>query len=355
MAENIDLICPNCKHENHEGFQFCEQCGQKNKPLKITFYGFIKDFFDVVFNLDNRFWKTISNLFIPGKLTKIFFQGKRKSYYHPLRLYLVAILFLFTIFSLLKLDSSIIQSKTMNLGNAYQKQKLVKNQKEILKNTLDSLKDSNAFYKQNGVTDSISKELFLIYQQDTFYIDNNEKSDSTSVNIFGHYRFSKDELYEEDIDSVIIKKEVTGFTRKLLVKQFIKGARDLGSFNNYLFANLTWLLIALIPIFSLILKLFYVRRKRYYMEHFVFLLHLFTGMIFIAGILMICIIPFGDKSLFGLIMAGVSLIYPYLAFKLYYEQSVLKTLIKYVGIGFFFLFGFLFTFLIFLLVSGAFF
>ncbi|GLR19132.1 hypothetical protein GCM10007940_37480 [Portibacter lacus] len=243
----------------------------------------------------------------------------------------------------------------MNLGNAYQKQKLVKNQKEILKNTLDSLKDSNAFYKQNGVTDSISKELFLIYQQDTFYIDNNEKSDSTSVNIFGHYRFSKDELYEEDIDSVIIKKEVTGFTRKLLVKQFIKGARDLGSFNNYLFANLTWLLIALIPIFSLILKLFYVRRKRYYMEHFVFLLHLFTGMIFIAGILMICIIPFGDKSLFGLIMAGVSLIYPYLAFKLYYEQSVLKTLIKYVGIGFFFLFGFLFTFLIFLLVSGAFF
>ena len=104
MSENESIICPNCQHANSVDYNFCEICGQKNQALRITFFDFIKDLLDVVFNLDNKFWKTLKVLFIPGKLTKIFFQGKRKSFYPPLRLYLLAVIFFFTILSILKID-----------------------------------------------------------------------------------------------------------------------------------------------------------------------------------------------------------------------------------------------------------
>ena len=138
MVESSSYICPNCDAENSPDIVFCSTCGQKKRPLRITFYEFITEFMDVVFNLDNKFWKTFRVLFVPAKLTKIFFLGKRRSFYHPLRLYLVAVIFLFTILSILKLDNIIDFGDNNDLKKRHQNRELVNQQATAINKTLDS-------------------------------------------------------------------------------------------------------------------------------------------------------------------------------------------------------------------------
>jgi hypothetical protein len=354
MSDNSTNICPNCQHVNSEDYHYCELCGQKNKPLRITFFDFIKDFLDVVFNLDNKFWKTIKLLFIPGRLTKVFFQGKRKSFYHPLRLYLVAVIYLFTILSILKVDNLINFDENSDLKGRSEKRELVKQQAEVINNTLDSLSTTYLDKRSKSVIDSVKNNLFLVNENDTAFITQPITSDSTSISMFySKVTFSSEELLLKDIDQVLDEKNVHYFIDRLGYTQFMKGARDINSFNAYIFANLTWLFLAIIPVFSLILKVFYIRRDHYYMEHFVFLLHLFTALTFLLSTAMLVLIPF-DQTTPCIAFAGVvASIFPYLAFKKYYGQSIMRTFIKFLVIGFCFLIAFIMTFLVFILISAA--
>jgi hypothetical protein len=353
MSDNSTNICPNCQHVNSDDYHYCELCGQKNKPLRITFFDFIKDFLDVVFNLDNKFWKTIKLLFIPGRLTKVFFQGKRKSFYHPLRLYLVAVIYLFTVLSILKIDNIINFDENSDLRRRSQEQELIKQQAEAINKTLDSLRTTYSDTRSKTVIDTVKNNLFLANGNDSTFITETLVSDSTSISMFySKVTFSSEELLLKDIDQVLDDKNVVHFIDRLGYKQFMKGARDINSFNAYIFANLTWLFLAIIPVFSLILKLFYIRRDRYYMEHFVFLLHLFTALTFLLSTAMLIIFPL-QRSYFFSFSAVLVSIFPYLAFKKYYGQSIMRTFIKFLVIGFCFLIAFIMTFLVFILISAA--
>ena len=357
MPDSLSYTCPNCNADNSPDIVFCSTCGQKKKPLRITFYDFIKDFMDVVFNLDNKFWKTFRVLFIPAKLTKIFFLGKRKSFYHPLRLYLVAVIFLFTIISILKIDGIVDFGENAELKQRYQKKELVYRQATAINKTLDSLKTEYSDEQSASMIDSVTKSLFLVNGQDTTYVTSSRSQDtldSADISLLiTRVKFSMDELYLEDIDEVLDKKNVENYFERLIYKQLMKSMRDINSFNAYIFANLTWLFLAIIPVFSLILKIFYIRRKRYYMEHFVFLLHLFTALIFLLGIMMITMIPLDGKVYFGIFAGILVSLYPYIAFKRYYGQGIMKTFIKFLGIGFFFFIAFLATFIIFMVITAA--
>lgn len=353
MAENTSNICPNCQHENHSDFKFCAQCGQKNRPLRITFFEFIRDFIDVIFNLDNRFWKTIKSLFIPGRLTKIFFEGKRKAFYHPIRLYVVAVLFLFTILSFLDIDRS-LNITDMNLSENYEQAQVIKNQSDIIKGTLDSLKMVYNDPQSLKILDTVSSSIFLVNKKDSIYINGKIENDTTSFKLlFNQIKLTSEELFINDIDQVVKQKQVKSLVERLALKQFLKGIRDVDSFNAYLFANLTWLFLAIIPVFSLVLKLFYIRRKRFYMEHFVFLLHLNTALIFATALLIAIFSRNENPSTILITSALLFTIFPFLAFKHYYSQGIIKTLVKYIGIGVFFALAFIVTFAVFLLVSAA--
>lgn len=80
-------VCLNCGSHNVENY--CAQCGQKaqatRQPLKV----FLSDVVESLLNIDNRWLKTIKDLFIkPGKVTLEYIEGKRVQYLSPLRIYL---------------------------------------------------------------------------------------------------------------------------------------------------------------------------------------------------------------------------------------------------------------------------
>ncbi len=355
-SNNSSNICPNCGHQNRYGYLFCENCGQKNRPLKVKFFEFISDFFSLVLNLDNKFWRTLKGLFIPARLTTLFHEGKRKSYYHPLRLYLVVIIFFFTVLSVLQIDNLFNTSdeSSLNLGQRFKQKELVREQIDILSGTLDSLKSIYPSKTDQNLIDSISNELYVVYKDDTTYLNSAEIPDTNNIKLFSaKLSLTSKQMFQDDIDEVITSSEVESYFERLILKQILKGSRDLGSLNKFVFANLTWLFIAIVPIFSLVLKLFYIRRKRYFMEHFVFLLHLFSALIAISSIFMLVLIPYEQESIFISLTLALVTIFPFLAFKFYYKQGFFKTLIKFVNIGILFLISFLITFALFFLITAA--
>jgi hypothetical protein len=85
-AGNEQPRCPNCR-EPLLG-EFCYACGQPKKGFIRHLSGIIGDFLDTVFNIDSRTLRTLFPLFFrPGFLSIEYFEGRRVRYVTPLRLY----------------------------------------------------------------------------------------------------------------------------------------------------------------------------------------------------------------------------------------------------------------------------
>lgn len=79
-------LCANC--DTPMLGEFCHACGQPRKGMIRHLSGLMADFFDSVFNLDSRTLRTLWPLFArPGFLSNEYFAGRRTRYVTPLRLY----------------------------------------------------------------------------------------------------------------------------------------------------------------------------------------------------------------------------------------------------------------------------
>jgi nucleoside-diphosphate-sugar epimerase len=78
--------CPNCGAPQYG--PFCYACGQSKKGLIRHFSSIVGDFLDSVLNIDNRVLRTLGPLYFkPGYLSNEYFAGRRVRYVTPLRLY----------------------------------------------------------------------------------------------------------------------------------------------------------------------------------------------------------------------------------------------------------------------------
>jgi hypothetical protein len=101
----------------------------------------------------------------------------------------------------------------------------------------------------------------------------------------------------------------------------------LGTFFNYV----PTMMFILLPVFAGVLKLLYIRRRRFYAEHFVFLLHVHS-MVYILAVVMLLLRRYVAVWL-DLLLVGWILIYIFMAMKRVYGQGWFRTLIKYWILG----------------------
>jgi hypothetical protein len=92
----------------------------------------------------------------------------------------------------------------------------------------------------------------------------------------------------------------------------------------------------LLPVFAFLLKLLYIRRDRYYAEHFVFALHV-HAFVFVAFLLMFALPWWADLAL----VTWMAL-YVWLAMRRVYRQGWFRTTVKWwlLGWSYFFVFSF---------------
>lgn len=78
--------CLNCGAVLHG--PYCYRCGQPVKGLVRHFSSILGDFFDSVFDLDGRIWRTLPPLLLrPGHLSNEYFADRRVRYVSPVRLF----------------------------------------------------------------------------------------------------------------------------------------------------------------------------------------------------------------------------------------------------------------------------
>jgi Protein of unknown function (DUF3667) len=321
------VSCFNCETQLESGNNFCPKCGQRNHESEESFKDVIKDFFGNYLALDSRFGKTvIPFLFKPGYLTLRYREGKRMSYANPIRLYLILSLIFFLIFGIWAQQIS-----------------------KIAERKAEDSPTAQVLSKEKGVSfsiDTVSKTKGVTFSLDTSFIDNESfRTDSGDSKINWNKLF----LYRQDhtvsnkalMDTIGASSLKPGY--RYVMGQVIRITRSKPSdFVGFIFKNLPFMMLVLVPIFALILKLFYVRRSHFYITHLIHALHLHSFSYFLYSLAILVGLIFsksnGTTSLIWFSALVLVTIYSYLSFLKVYKQGKSKTLIKFMITGMIYLF-----------------
>lgn len=110
-ARDLPEHCLNCRTPLQG--QWCHHCGQKAKSQVRHFGSVFMDIMDTVFEYDNRIWRTLVPLYFrPGKITRDYIAGKRARYVLPFRLFFVLSVVSFLILQLFAIPDRIMTLDT---------------------------------------------------------------------------------------------------------------------------------------------------------------------------------------------------------------------------------------------------
>jgi hypothetical protein len=339
-----NTTCRNCQTEMPEDSLYCPKCSQKNTDGRIPILSFVLDLLENIFSLDSKLLKTSWGLFIPGKLTNEFFQGKLKSFATPSRLFLASALLFFAMLSVQV--QQIIQDKdiTGDVFGINEKNRSKEIQLAEINKAREELGNSMI---DNTIRATLDSAEIKIKQSD---VDTN----LVDISLWsGSYKFIAADLMNLTADSMIQKYEIKGFVDQMVFRQAYKLTKEPKSLIYKLIGNLTWMMLLVIPSMALIFKLLYIRRKKYYVEHLVFLFHIHAFFLFVGVVFLIYKQiepgPMLEYETLGLI--SVFYFYSLIALKSVYEQGWIKTFFKSILVLFFYFIVLFFCMIIISVVS----
>ncbi|MBA2250100.1 MAG: DUF3667 domain-containing protein [Chitinophagaceae bacterium] len=328
--------CLNCNTEVVG--RYCHDCGQENLEPKESIWHLLSHFFNDVTHFDGKFFVSLKDLILkPGFLSQQYMIGKRVTYLNPIRMYLfTSAIFFLIFFSMFK-----IPEPTTSING--------KSVTEI--NKMDSATVSILSASLNNGTPLSKEELIK-------FLDKRKKS---GIQFTGSNYTSR-----QQYDSVLKsgKKNHNWLERQIIYKQIELNTRYNNNGNEIL-KNLTarfvhtipQMLFVLLPLFALILKLLYIRRKDfYYVDHVIFTLHLYV-FIFISMLVIFMVNQLNHVMHWGFLgyvtggLVIVILFYIYKALRNFYKQGRGKTILKYILLLFSLFLTTIFLFLFFFLFS----
>ncbi len=356
--------CPNCG-ALLEG-PYCSQCGQKAENRIKPLWHMVNEVFEAIFELDLRVLHTLPKfLFLPGRLTKEYINGRRRRYIRPFRLYLFATFLLFTTLALTRPGNSPLASlsfqedpaavvvDTAASGGAPSRPALVSSvlagrsateQEQVMDALTRSLPDSIVARFRAG--DSLQVDRFETWLRDQMQMPADSAVVDSSVFAQMDPQASSEETYfgtpseREKIaqvirDSLSIGLAVTADSaanaqiERLMRQKIARAVENPRDFVGALIDRMPYMMFLLLPVFALFLKLMYLRAGRLYMEHLIFTLHMhaLAFFAFTAGVLMEeWGSPWVQEA--GLWVLLSPFLYLFLAMQRVYEQSFLKTAFK---------------------------
>lgn len=343
MSKSFSKICQNCTTEYESSFQYCPNCGQKNTDGKITISELWSEFQDAIFNVDSRTWRTLKNLFIPGRLTVEYFSGKRRRYVHPLRLLIVT-----SLLAIIAMSFQDFQSTT-NHGYDVVERMQKNHERQRLYRIVNKITDgTNAIFPAQQtkiITDTILTAFQDSLQNLLFESDNQAANkygdrygDSIDLNYyasFGSERIEKvskhDFLYLDEDELTAVYKEDASVFERLFFKQKIKFIKNESQLFAAIVGHTTWAILLLMPGLALVLYGLYIRHRFFYVEHLIFAFHLQSFSFIVLTVLIAGLYVFPWWVF--LMMVVVIGIYGFLSMRRVYQQSLGKTLLKFFCLG----------------------
>ncbi|MDE2461813.1 MAG: DUF4286 family protein [Gammaproteobacteria bacterium] len=305
--------------------KYCAECGQPSHTYSAPLWADIQDFFGNHFGFDTKLFRSVMPLlFRPGFLSREYSAGRRVRYINPLRLYIFSsILFFLVAWSTTSPSSFHFNEKPTPTVKTIQASKpltpaeqreirdnpyLSESQKQTILNAMAGSPAAASHAAKASVSKTEVTAAPSLSQNDTL-----TGSDDTGNMVNG-----------------------TFFGHKINMTQNELKTRVISAMESYL----PKLMFVFLPLVALLLKIFYLRSGRYYMEHLIFALHN-HAFIFVTMLVMVLAHLLGQHvswmtapaHYLNVILGWYIVIYVFLAMLFYYRQGFFKTLLKYLLIG----------------------
>ena len=260
--------CENCgaQLQGH----WCGQCGQPAVDYRRSFRHVVADVLDSFLNWDSKFFTTIALLILkPWRLTNEFLAGKRVRYVNPLRLYLLAsILFFFAVnygAKDLRLQPGKLSPKDRaELEADLKKGDLPPAAREELEALLrePQAQASPALVSPSPPTAPSRPPTPKTDEQTQEH--RQSSGDSKGRPFFAFDQGTKSSTPLERWFEARAKEK------------FGEHGTKFGLFIATLFSNLPYMMLCCIPLFAFVLKILYLRRRIFYIDHLIYALHIHT-------------------------------------------------------------------------------
>ena len=361
--------CRNCYHPLPYKARFCAHCGQKNSDGKVPVGDVLQQLWFRILHLESRSWRVLWRLFVPAQVSIDYFKGKRKRYPPPVQFF-----FIIMFFFLLLINHSVGEggfyvqklSGGYHIGYTSDKNRVVDlystgkryfETRRLLK-SVDSLP---AAYRTPLVKAAL--DTLLHFRQDSslagfqavFGTDRDSLRKKSIDSISLSFRrppvtVASEDLFLMDPEQIIRYYHIHRWYDRLMVRQYIKTMEAPSVMVRTFLGSLAWTLLVLVGLMAGVLTLLY-RRRHYFVEHFIFLLHEHTSVFLILTIAML-IQQFFPPFLPGWVLLGGWLtLASLISMRRYYGQGWMLTFTKWSLLCFAYLVAFAILFTIGLLVA----
>src|SRR5213594_1239418 len=386
--------CENCGAELQG--HWCAQCGQPAIDYRRSFRHVIADLLNEFLNWDSKFFATIGILLVrPWKLTNQFLAGHRVRYVHPLRLYLLAsILFFFAVnyaiksahFEPINLSPEnraeardelqrenlppevrakieaalggieVPPDKRARLEEELKREDLpAKARREIQERLQHGDPVPNARTKIEDAMKDVPPEVRARIQD---ALKRASPKPAEEPQQPGQTTPEPRENNKPHLESGSDKNASTPFEKWIETRAKEKMGEHgtkMGLFIATLFNNLPYMMLCCIPLFAFVLKILYIRRHIFYVDHLVYALHIHTFLY--TGVMLIVLATMGlnriaPPTLAGWVIALLWILFVvqiFLSIRRVYRQGWFMSTLK------FFVGGFVYLIVLFLALAATFF
>lgn len=340
----------------------------------------MKEFFarilQQITHLDNAIVRTLHDLPLPGKMTVAYFRGKRKRYPHPLQLFFVMMFFFLlfagkTITKGSKISVNGGNGQSINVKEAdgtefyfflneqvrsLQLLRLADSlpaelRTPVARQAIDTLiRRSHSPMLQRFQEQTIKLELSNTIR-DTKHLDSVANArpwtalDSITIGLgYRDIRLAIEDIVNLKETELLERYHVDGMFNRQLLKQAIKTLHDPLELVKFYLGSLSWTILALVALMSAVLYGLYRRQRRYFVEHFVFLLHWHSGFLLLATLLSI-LAGFIKSPLIAPVFLAWTVISLFWAMRRYYQGAWFGTIWRYLLFGLIYLLCFAAMFL----------
>jgi hypothetical protein len=316
---------------------YCAICGQPINTHRRTLGHLLQEFFKDIVSFDSRILRTArALLFQPGELPLAFHQGRTQRYMPAVRLYLFVSLLFF-------LFLSVTGIAFIQLGLQVHTQKLTHDKAgHVIKladgklTILPGLKSD----AQGNVTRIDPRRTDIQIPEDKADGHTTNADVTTKAAFFeriGHSDIKLASDVKQALDQIQKEahedKEAKSWLDRGAYVTLSKLESDPAALNGPLTTWIPRILFVLLPLFAVLLALFYRKQRKdyYFVDHLVFSLtmHSFAFVLLIVAATAAQIISSGWLAL---LTWAVLSVYLFLSLKLFYRQGWLRTSMKFIGI-----------------------
>lgn len=291
--------CENCGTQLSG--QYCPVCGQPAIDYRRSLRHVIVDLLDSFLNWDSKFFHTIGLLITrPWRLTNDFLAGRRVRYLHPARLYLLAsILFFFVVNywakSIPANPVNLSSEQRSEIKSELERENVPAETRAKVEAVLDGgfllpkkRSEMEAELKRQDLPAEERAKIEQSLKAEDLPPEANAKMEEAMKDLSPEIQAKVERALKEASKKENKPKTLVELDNKAPANSFehwieTRAKQKMGEHGSNLqlfiitlISNLPYMMLACIPLFAFVLKLLYIRRRVFYIDHLVYALHIHT-------------------------------------------------------------------------------